>query len=351
MTPTLRCGALRVIVFALCAALVACGGRADQLGAPSGACVESICAGDTVWDPASCACVSLDAGPPPVVSDATTRCPPIACPQGSAAGVVAGECACILEDAGLPDEGPHFDDAYVYDAPRPDDAPYHDAPPSFDSPDEEGPFDAPHDYDAPPSFDSPDEEYPFDSPYDSPYTCGPSSCGLGFLATPSCQCVACTNTCPSGETPVAGCTGCTACPFQCPQGFDYGGGCNCVPTGTSDAGPDAAIDAGPITCQIGGYWGTCYAGSWCGIGICPDGVTQYGCYCNADGTATCQNVCPVPPPCTIPGWGTCAYGASCTFGSCGDAGGTELQCYCQQGGQAYCNTFSCGGVDAGGFDD
>ena len=95
----------------------------------------------------------------------------------------------------------------------------------------------------------------------------------------------------------------------------------------------------------------CSAGAWCSLGVCPDGTTQYGCYCDADGTANCNVTCPVPPPCTIPGQGACPYGAQCVYGNCAeDASASALVCSCNSGGSASCYTSSCGSVGDAGID-
>ena len=116
--------------------------------------------------------------------------------------------------------------------------------------------------------------------------------------------------------------------------------------------PPPPPDAGGVTCLLQGYY-ECSAGSWCSLGVCPDGTTQYGCYCNQDGTATCQVNCPIPPPCDIPGQGACPYGAQCVYGTCAsNPSGTALVCSCNRAGSAYCYTSPCGGLDGGpGFLD
>jgi hypothetical protein len=195
---------------------------------------------------------------------------------------------------------------------------------------------------------SEDQSYPvYDSqPYDTLYCpywyYPPNYCGPGYsLSQTTCQCVSCPNTCPYGQTPSAGCGACTACTSVCPTGFQYGPNCTCVPDGV-EAGPmpqpDAA-DAG-VSCLLEGYT-NCAAGAWCQLGTCPDGKTQYGCYCNSDGTATCSMTCPVPPPCTIPGQASCPAGAQCVYGSCtNNASGDVLVCSCSSYGYYY-------GYDAG----
>jgi hypothetical protein len=334
-----RCRAALLLAAALplLALLVACGGRSgDSLNDASDTegCFPSGCASNEVWNPASCACESADGGQPQVEADATTLCPPIVCPSGSVQGMKGGECACVAVDAGV------LDATHPPPADASPDSPYLDAP-YYD-------VTYPHDVAYPTDIPPTDAYY-----YPGDGGCAPDACGPGYDAT-SCRCVACTNVCPSGQTPAAGCGGCTACPYKCPAGFDYGSGCNCGPPGT-DAGPDRvdAGDAGGVTCLLEGY-NACTAGSWCELGVCPDGKTQYGCYCNADGTANCQLTCPTPPSCTIPGQGICPYGAQCVFDACtGDAAATALVCSCNSGGNAYCYTSPCndggivGNVDAG----
>jgi hypothetical protein len=186
-------------------------------------------------------------------------------------------------------------------------------------------------------------------------------CPPGYSSAPGCNCSPCDNTCPAGQSPGPSCA-CTTCTVTCPAGFRYGDGCNCVPQGV-DAGPmptPDASDAGVTSCQIEGYV-TFPAGSWYMLGVCPDGKTQYGCYCNADGTSTCSLDCPQSAACVIPGHPDCPPGSSCVYGSCADdPSGDLLVCSCSsyggEGGMAYCYTASCadGGAlylpDAGGAD-
>ena len=334
--------------------LFACGGTSvatiDEDGGDASPCSASLCATNRVWNQATCACESLDEGGAELDADATTACPPIACPTGSVEGMVGGECACLLIDAGdatSPADAP--DDETRPDSPQ--DAP-HDSPVALDAPPYDAPSsDAPHASDSPYSYssDSPtyDEPYPYssDAPYDEGPSCAPTACGPGYEANPYCQCIACTNACPAGQSPAAGCGGCTPCAYKCPASFAYGTSCSCGPPGV-DAGPNG-VDAGGVSCLLEGNY-SCSAGSWCQLGICPDNTTQYGCYCNHDGTASCDLTCPVPPPCTIPGEGTCPYGAQCVFDNCAaDAASTELVCNCNSGGNASCYTSPCGALDAG----
>jgi hypothetical protein len=144
--------------------------------------------------------------------------------------------------------------------------------------------------------------------------------------------------------PTSGCGSCAACTSKCPAGFDQTGpNCGCVPHGV-DAGPppatEAGVDGGP-GCTLEGYY-SCALGSWCNLGTCPDGTTQYGCYCNNDGTTTCNLACPAPPVCQIPGLGACAAGSTCTYGTCDGDAGELLYCSCENGGgSAYCNSVPC----------
>jgi hypothetical protein len=278
---------------------------ANEDAGPSNPCTDVCPLGTGPYPvPPLCECPALpiDAGPI-FIEDATAPCAGLTCPEGSYPTYDGGACGCTWYEE---DAGPGgYPDAPYY----PEDAPYYYP-------------DAPY--------------YPYDA------ACPPTACGEGYEATPECQCIACANSCPPGETPNAGCTACAACPDPCPSGFEFGEGCGCKPIGANDAAAPPA-DAG-IYCEIGGY-GQCAAGSWCELGVCQDGVTQYGCYCDASGVATCDLTCPPPPPCNIPGLGTCAYGQECTYGSCSDAGAV-LSCFCESAGQAYCYTTGCG-ADAG----
>jgi hypothetical protein len=333
--------------------LLACGGQSANVpeGADSGVtetCLETPCSSNMVWNQARCQCDPLDASAP-VVDVVTTTCPQIRCPAGSVQGVVGNTCACVPIDAGNP-----ADSTLPIDA-RADVSSTH---PPHDATNDVS--DAVADViEEPDVYIEPPDVYFYDAP---PPNCDPTQCGPGFVAVPTnsgsfgyyCQCVACANDCPSGQTPAAGCGGCTACSYKCPAGFEYGSGCNCGPPGT-DAGPNTA-DSGPYppdaakaTCLLQGYT-TCSAGSWCQLGTCPDGTTQYGCYCNPDGTANCDLVCPIPPPCTIPGQAPCPYGSQCVYGDCAaDASSNALVCSCNSGASASCYTSSCGNlIDDGG---
>src|SRR5882672_3016792 len=68
---------LPLVLFALSlVVLFACGGQSAALlddAGDTGACPESPCASDHVWNPAKCMCVLVDDAGPPVGSDATTR--------------------------------------------------------------------------------------------------------------------------------------------------------------------------------------------------------------------------------------------------------------------------------------
>jgi hypothetical protein len=349
MNRTSCCLAFSLLLLAACggqaAGLLDDGGGSLEVPPDAGGCLASPCPSNAVWNPATCQCEpGVPQGKPG--PDAATTCPPIVCPTGTVQGVQGTKCACISVDSGI-----------IVDSAVPIDAPVDVSPPDATQdvardvttdqyrPDVSPPYDA--FIDVPPFF------------VDSPVSCDPTSCGQGYIAMPGgggfCYCTACTNACPSGQTPAAGCGGCTACSAKCPTGFVYGSGCNCGPPGTN-AGPntaDGGPDGGGVTCMLQGYT-ACTAGSWCQLGVCPDGTTQYGCYCNPDGTANCSLTCPIPPPCTIPGEGTCAYGSQCVFGDCAaDASAAALVCSCNSGGSASCYTSSCssivqdGGADAG----
>jgi hypothetical protein len=320
--------------------LAACGGRSDSLmigddGAgddggvvgteDGGGCgFVSPCPSGAPWDPAVCACVLQDDAGQPYMVDAASTCPDIACPQGTFFEQVGNQCMCVTYpvDASV-------DDVWVgYDSGVPD---------SYVGYDQYVGYDSPITY-----YDA----YPQDAPYyyDSPFCGFPVYCGTGYTSDQYCNCVRCSLTCPAGQEPAAGCGSCQACQtYACPAGFDQGPNCGCVPHGL-DAGPppppaDGGGDGG-AGCVLESY-NQCALGSWCPLGTCPDNKTQYGCYCNNDGTATCNLNCPAPPVCNIPGLGTCATGQTCLFGQCQGDAGSILYCSCQYGGQAYCNTLSC----------
>jgi hypothetical protein len=363
-----------LLFLASLASIAGCAGHSTVLGSGEdvdGACTPTACAAGSVWDEASCSCAAglPDAGPV-VQPDATVpTCPPLACPPGWGSGVLQGQCACVMLDAGPPD------------ATVPTDGSLTDAPPSDDSSSDANPTDA-NPTDANPTDAPPDADYDACNIY-CPYPqvmgpgctcqCTPNWCGAGYAATPQCGCTPCTNACPSGSSPAAGCGSCVACSFPCSAGFMFGDGCSCVPCapdicpsgktpgsgcntcvactnacpagftygeecGCVPDGVDASVPADSgVTCSIGGYNGTCAAGSWCPLGTCGDGKTQYGCYCNPDGTATCNVTCPL---CTIPGVGMCSYDAWCTFGTCAGDASEQLECYCYAGGSS-CQTLSC----------
>jgi hypothetical protein len=342
---------------------LACGGQSQTVlddAGDAGVCPVSTCAANQSWNPAGCRCELRDDGGSSV-ADAMDACAPIPCPLGSVPGRVGGVCGCVSVDAGV-------DALPPIDAPK--DAPQADAAPDSPTDSPVAPTDAtlydsgPYDattldaaLDAAP-YDATVDALPVDGPYffdSSPYVdssrfCPPYYfCGPGYQWNAYCQCVPCANACPSGQTPSAGCAACTACSNQCPPGFHYGSGCNCGPPGT-DAGPNnPPIDGGPAACMLqGNTW--CSAGSWCPLGTCPDNTTEYGCYCNPDGTATCSLVCPSPPPCSIPGQGTCPFGAQCVFGNCAaNPSSTALVCSCNYGGSASCNTAPCNSFTEGGI--
>src|SRR6202142_1267414 len=293
------------------AVLSACGGQAGNgTAGDSAVCSVTSCSANETWNPASCACEGVDTGAPgdtgapsetgappdtgapsdtgaphdtgtprdaaepPDASDATVECAGPLCSGGSVLGLVGGACVCVPVDAGpdqdrtTPNDASHGPDA---DAQRE----------ALDATVQDGSRPV-------------QEASPADSFYESPDV----TYGDPGASSP------CSLACPAGQTGSFDCVGCVACPIGCPAGFEYGAECGCIPHGV-DAGVDSG-DAGGVACLLEGY-DECAPGSWCGLGICPHGNTQYGCYCNRDGTATCQLVCPSPPPCTIPGLGTCAY--------------------------------------------
>ncbi|MGO9838926.1 MAG: hypothetical protein ACLP1X_32495 [Polyangiaceae bacterium] len=318
---------LLVLALVSSALLAACGGKsADTLNEP----------GDAEASP--------DANQP-VVADATSDCAALPCPTGSNPGLEDGECACLPVDSGIEvdatDDAPvNYSYPDVSQVPNYPDASYADAFAPYTE--ASVMFDAQVFQDAP-------------AVPDSGFFCSPYLCGNGYVPDQYCDCIPCDATCPLGQTPGPGCNGCVACNYTCPAGFDYGAGCGCVPHGVDagilpgnpvDGGNPGGGDGGGIVCLIEGYT-QCSASSWCELGVCPDNTTQYGCYCSADGTATCDVNCPQPPPCTIPGEGTCPYGSQCVFGSCSDPSNSVFVCSCNSGGTAYCNTSSC--ADGGPF--
>jgi hypothetical protein len=371
---------LLLLAVALAALLLACGGRSQgpsgDLGVDSGdggACAPVPCPSNLPWDPVTCSCgggSTVDGGSLPIDVDATAGgCSGARCPDGYVLTMLGAQCACVPHSVPAGGEGGP-DAPYSYDAPY---YPPADAQLLYPA-DARVYADAPYvSYDA--SSSSVDGGYyggddgggGYYGGYDGGYYCYPyygyygNPCGTGYVRDQYCGCVACAETCPPGQTPGVGCSACVACPYSCPAGFVDGPGCTCVPRGTDagiitppvDAGEaGVGADAGGVTCVLEGYY-SCAAGSWCQLGVCPDGKTQYGCYCSPDGKATCDLSCPVPPPCTIPGEGTCPYGAQCVYGSCAaDPGGALLVCSCYSSGTAYCSTTSCadGGawyIDAG----
>jgi hypothetical protein len=326
----LRSLALLLIALVSAAAVEACGGNSLDLNAPDAdftlgdggvGCAVRPCPSGAPLNLATCEC-EVGTGVPGA-TDATAGCPPEPCPPNSFL-VLQGD-ACFCAPVGS----------------RPDAGETSDA--TTDGPYDASPRDSGFPRDAPAFvFDAPQDEgtYPYDSSYCYYDYYG---CGTGYAVTPSCTCELCPNTCPVGQMPGPSCAGCVACATTCPAGFDYGPSCGCVPHGTSP-GPTPPDGGNGVTCLLEGYQ-SCNAGSWCELGTCPDGKTQYGCYCNADGTATCSLSCPVPPPCTIPGHTDCPPGRECVYGSCAsDPSGDLLICQCSSygdSGTAYCYTASC----------
>jgi hypothetical protein len=326
--------------------LAGCGGHSNSLGSDSDSgCVEIQCPHGAAWDPEACVCAEMvDDGQAPLPpDDATTLCQPISCPAGwTVSPESCGGCVPIDASTTVYDDGGTPTDATVYfDGAYPSDAPYY---PS-DSPvyvlDAAYPDDGSYYGDACSSFC----EYPYEPGPDCTCVCYPNYCPPGYATSATCGCEPCPpESCPSGQTPGEGCNACVACSQTCPSGFSYGAECNCVPDGV-DAGGEG-VDAGGLFCEIGGY-GACPAGSWCQLGTCPETTVAYGCFCSAEGVATCDVSCPVPPPCVIPGVGTCPYGTSCVFGSCAGDAADVLQCYCEGINEAYCQTYACGGEGGG----
>ena len=142
-------------------------------------------------------------------------------------------------------------------------------------------------------------------------------------------------TCPDGQT-TYGCycdlQGHLTCQIECPAPA-RDGGVTCLLEGY-DYGPNAP---GAVTCN---------AGSFCAMGTCPNSNTQFGCVCNADGTATCDLECPPPASCVIPGEGTCPSGSQCTYGICDGSSSAILACPCFDG-TASCYMSSCPEGDSG----
>jgi hypothetical protein len=182
---------------------------------------------------------------------------------------------------------------------------------------------------------------------------GHSTCQLECPTPPPCT-IPGEGTCPYGSQ----------CAFgSCSSASDTQLVCSCYQNGQAYCsttsceagafvGPDSGSGSG-VTCLLEGYL-TCNAGSFCSVATCPDGTTQVGCFCNADGTATCQVDCPPPPPCVIPGEGTCPFGSQCTFGTCNGSSGTLLSCSCNYGStSASCYTYPCSqaSFDGGGGAD
>lgn len=314
--------ALFALVFASATALLACGGRAGdglKLGDDGGigTCEVLPCPSNAPWNPDTCACEATDDAGIPIVVDARAECPPIACPAGSELTLLKSSCVCISRPR---DAGP---DVTTF------------------------PEDAPYEYDSP--YYYPDVGYSYDAPYFYPDGSCPfynyNPCQPGYTLNAGCSCNLCPAVCPTGQTPGPGCNGCTACTSKCPVGFDYGPSCSCVPEGV-EAGPPGPTDSGDagVSCLVEGYT-TCAPDSWCQLGTCPDGTSQYGCYCDHDGNSTCSLSCPIPPPCDIPGQASCPYGQQCIYGSCStDPAASLLVCSCNSygsSGSAYCYTASC----------
>jgi hypothetical protein len=315
--------------------LVGCGGRSDSLIIGSGddggadspsSCSEfTSCPAGAPWDPSLCACVVQDdAGNPVMVEDEGT-CPAIDCAPGTFFEAVGGMCLC----APYPDYDAGDYDVWAPDAPSAADSPYYQDVTAY-------PPDV-YELDSPISYY---DQYVYDAGCPYYYYCPPGY----VIGGQFCNCVACDEVCPPGQEPNASCNGCEACATNtlCPTGFTQGYNCGCVPDGV-DAGPppqEAGIDGG-TGCTLEGYT-DCALGTWCQLGTCPDNATQYGCYCDSSGQATCNLNCPAPPSCSIPGLGTCPANQTCVYGQCDGDSGSLLACSCGYGGSAYCDTLPCG---------
>jgi hypothetical protein len=175
---------------------------------------------------------------------------------------------------------------------------------------------------------------------------GKATCDVECPTPPPCN-IPGQGTCPYGATCAYG--SCAGSNSELVCYCESNGQAYCYSSSCADGGPNVVADAGPsqggVTCLLEGYT-VCSAGSFCSLGTCPDGTT-YGCFCNQDGTATCDLSCPPPAPCEIPGEGSCPYNTTCTYGTCSGATGTLLSCSCGYGGNVNCYTNSCGG---GGLD-
>jgi hypothetical protein len=361
------------LVLASAVLVLGCGGNSglhgggtnplDDAGLDGGACLPLPCPSSAPWDPAYCACVPEDGGP--FIVPQGNGCYNLVCPTGTFATDLNGSCVCQVSngDDGIPDatngddvlnDAPYYylDSPYAYDAPVIGyDALYYY-------------YDAPYYGDAQPAYDA----SVYCNPYYSQYYCG---AGYTYMQAPDagyCTCIACTLTCPNGQTPGQGCSACVACSTACPTGFYTGPNCSCIPNGVdagpppdASPGPEAGVDGGFDGCTLMGYT-TCARGTWCSLGTCPDGKTEYGCYCDSTGTATCNLACPAPKACNIPGLGTCLPGQQCVYGAdaCQGDSGTLLSCSCYSGGTAYCSSVSCayasyylgdGGLESGTTSD
>jgi hypothetical protein len=340
---SVRCCAFFIFVVVSAMGIAACGGRSpdlvtdtdgaggDAIALDAGTCLPEPCPSGAPWNASTCSCESVTVGN----TDASDLCTSLSCPVGYVVGLVGASCVCLqLQQQEVPDVwvSPPAEDASLEDStttvgldvwyvPPPDGDLYY--------------AEAGDAYSYPPPTDA------ISCPYYYYY-----GCDAGYTLGANCQCEACPNTCPPGQVAGNGCTGCYACTAACPAGFHYGTNCSCVPNGIDAGPPPDASDGGGVSCLLQGY-NSCPAGTWCQLGTCPGGTTQYGCYCGADGTATCSVTCPVPPPCTIPGQASCPAGSQCVYGSCAsNPTGDLLVCSCNSyayggGNNASCYTASC----------
>ena len=351
--------------------MVECGGgvareRVADGGIGVGQCTPLACPPEAAWDPVSCACQPIASATNPGSPGCSAQCP-----NGTVLEIVNGVCGCValepldatLDVTEIDAPGVTDNDAYAY------------------------PW-------------APDAS-PCTTAYGGP--CGPGSAGYTDPGAThgTCTCFKCPNSCPSGQIPVEGCGGCIACSTKCPQGFVYGTECSCVPIGTVQSAVPPGPDGGPTWCPYLEE-SSCPAGQWCPAGTCPDGQTQYGCYCdaqahltcqlacqmnwggtcllagnficdagsfcemglcrddstpygcicNADGTATTCDQCPpgLQLPCWIPGVGTCPGGSTCKYDTCDGGSGAITSCSCFDGTLSCSASVSCGAQGDGGLD-
>jgi len=411
--------------------LAGCGGE-DQVEVNSpveagpdaaDACVPISCVSNSTWSASQCRCIGIDGsvrdsasdgsadsanandamadaadtGPDGSLDASAEAAPDSSANQLDAPGDVSSDTgsdgAVAVHDA-MADVSVGHDSSSLIDATPPPGDSTTGLPDSGDR-DSSGPSADSAPYDVIPIFDSPIAEDTGISPWCAPigYTC-PN----GYVMDSMCKCELCSMTCPAGETPGSGCQSCVACPYSCPAGYDLGPNCACTPhvtdsgidtgtesdsgdssTGVHDAEADASDASAASSCLLGGSV-YCNVDSWCQMGVCPDGKTQYGCYCNSDGTSSCSLNCPGATSCEIPGEsGECPLGSNCMYGSCSSSSSAVLICNCYNNGSvgigiiggsggtgtggvgipypvtggssgASCYTTTCGDLDGGSLD-